>query len=307
MAASQPILPPAAEAGRLAVGPESVVWRYASDARGLITGAGFALLLQVAHPTVAAGVREHSDFERDPWGRLWRTLDFLNLLIYAGPDAAARTGRTLRELHRPIRGVAPDGRRYHALEPEAYAWVHATLCEAIVGSHRLFGRRLRPDEEERFYAEWRALGRLVGVRDRDLPTNWGGFRRYVDRVVDTRLEDNDVVQAVIRTLRRPTPPPLVAALPPAVWRVLRFPSARCSELATIALLPPDLRARFGLRLGRREARELRAFAALSRAATPLLPESFLRMGPGYLRARRKALAQGDFAAAAALASEPPVP
>jgi uncharacterized protein (DUF2236 family) len=161
------------------------------------------LLLQVAHPTVAAGVREHSDFERDPWGRLWRTLDFVNLFIYAGPEAAARTGRALREMHRSIKGVAPDGRRYHALEPKAYAWVHATLCEAILGSHRLFGQRMRRDEVPAFYDEWRALGRLLGVRDSDLPEDWAGFRRYFDDMVDERLEDNDVVQKVIGTLRRP--------------------------------------------------------------------------------------------------------
>jgi uncharacterized protein (DUF2236 family) len=298
----EPTMPSVEEADALAVGPGSVVWSYASDARGLITGAGVALLLQVAHPTVAAGVREHSDFERDPWGRLWRTLDFVNLLIYGGPEAAARTGRALREMHRSIKGVAPDGRRYHALEPEAYAWVHATLCEAIIGSHRLFGRPIRADEVLRFYAEWRALGRLLGVRERDLPGDWAGFRRYFDRMVDERLEDNDVVQTVIRTLREPAPPPFVEGLPPAVWRVLRYPSARASELATIALLPPRLRARVGLRLGRREARELRAFAALSRAATPLMPESLLRMGPGYLRARRQAMARGDFAAAAEVAA-----
>ena len=297
MAAREPILPSGVELDRLAVRPGSVVWRYASDARVLITGAGVALLLQVAHPTVAAGVREHSDFERDPWGRLWRTLDFVNLFIYAGPEAAARTGRALREMHRSIKGVAPDGRRYHALEPEAYAWVHATLCEAMLGSHRLFGRRMRHDEVLAFYDEWRALGRLLGVRDRDLPEDWAGFRRYFDDMVDGRLEDNDVVQTVIRTLRRPAPPPFAEGLPPAVWRVLRFPSARASELATIALLPPRMRARVGLSLGRREARELRAFAAVSRGATPLMPEGLRRMGPAYLRARRKAMAHGDFAAA----------
>jgi uncharacterized protein (DUF2236 family) len=298
MEARDPILPGDAEWDRLAIGPGSVVWTYASDARSLITGAGAALLLQVAHPTVAAGVREHSDFERDPWGRLWRTLDFVNLFVYGGPEAAARTGRLLREMHRRIKGVDPDGRRYHALEPEAYAWVHATLAEAIVGSHRHFGRTLRRDQVERFYTEWRALGRLLGVRDRDLPEDWSGFRVYVDRMVDERLEDNDVVQAVIRTLRSPAPPPYIEGLPPAVWRVLRRPAARASELATIALLPPRLRTRVGLRLGRREARELRAFAALSRAATPLMPESLRRMGPTYLRVRRKAIERGDFAAAA---------
>ena len=66
-----------------------MVWRYGSDAR-TFTGAGAALLLQVAHPTVAAGVREHSNFERDPWGRLWRTLDFVNVFVYGSPADAAR-------------------------------------------------------------------------------------------------------------------------------------------------------------------------------------------------------------------------
>lgn len=297
-------LPSPEEAAAHAVGRGSVVWRYASDARGLITGAGVALLLQVAHPTVAAGVRDHSDFERDPWGRLWRTLDFLNMFIYGGPEAAARTGRRLREMHHWIKGVDPDGRRYHALEPEAYAWVHATLCDAIIGSHRLFGQRLRPDEVARFYDEWRALGRLLGVREHDLPADWRGFRGYVDRMVDERLEDNDVVQTVVRTLRSPAPPPYADRLPSAVWRFLRMPPARASELATIALLPPRLRSRVGLHLGPREARELRAFARLSRAATPLMPESMLCMGPGYLRARRKALAEGDFADAVAVALAP---
>ena len=283
-------------------GPGSVVWRYSSDARGLITGAGVALLLQVAHPTVAAGVREHPDFERDPWGRLWRTLDFVNLLIYGGPEVATRTGRQLREMHRSIKGVDPEGRRYHALEPEAYAWVHATLCDAIIGSHRMFGQRMRRDEVLRFYDEWRALGGLLGVRDHDLPADWRGFRAYFDRMVDERLEDNDVVQSVIGTLRRPAPPPYLDRLPPAAWRFLRLPAARASELAAIALLPPQLRARFGLHVGPREARELRAFARLSRAATPLMPDSMLRMGPGYLRARRKALADGDFAEAVEVAA-----
>ena len=298
------LLPSPEQADALAVGPGSVVWRFASDARGLITGAGVALLLQVAHPTVAAGVRNHSDFERDPWGRLWRTLDFLNLFIYGGPEAAARTGRRLREMHHSIKGVDPDGRRYHALEPEAYGWVHATLCDAIIGSHRLFGQRMRPDEVARFYDEWRALGRLLGVREHDLPADWRGFRTYVDRMVDERLEDNDVVQTVVRTLRSPAPPPYADWLPPAVWRFLRMPAARASELATIALLPPRLRSRVGLHLGPREARELRAFARLSRAATPLMPGSMLRMGPGYLRARRNAMAEGDFADAVEVAVAP---
>ena len=289
-----PILPPDEEWDRLAVSHGSVVWRYGSDAR-TFTGAGAALLLQVAHPTVAAGVREHSNFERDPWGRLWRTLDFVNVFVYGSPADAARAGRRLREMHRTIKGVAPDGRRYHALEPEAYAWVHATLGEVILASHRQFGRQMSRDEVERFYGEWRALGRLLGVRDRDLPEDWAGFRVYIDDMVDQRLEDNDVVQTVIRTLRSPAPPPYVDALPPAAWRVLRKPAARATELTTAALLPPRLRARVGLTIDARDARELRALAAVSRRATPLMPRGLRRIGPGYLRMRREAIERGDFA------------
>src|SRR4051812_9762456 len=201
------LLPSPEQADALAAGPGSIVWRYASDARGLITGAGVALLLQVAHPTVAAGVREHSDFERDPWGRLWRTLDFVNLLVYGGPEAAARTGRRLREMHRSIKGVDPHGRGYHALEPEAYAWVHATLCDAILGSHRLFGQRMRPDEVARFYDEWRGLRGPLGGRGHDPPPARGGLCAFARRPVGGGARGKHGRPHRIPTPPQPPPPP----------------------------------------------------------------------------------------------------
>ena len=117
------VLPPPEEWPQLAPGPESVVWRRASDPRVLLT-AGYALVLQVAHPTVGAGVSEHSSFREDPWRRLSRTLDAFYGLVYGGPQAAGEAGRRLRALHRTIRGVEAGGRRYSALEPEAYAKKH---------------------------------------------------------------------------------------------------------------------------------------------------------------------------------------
>ena len=78
---SQTVLPPREEWAQLAPGPASVVWRRAGDVRVLLT-AGYSLVLQVAHPTVGAGVSAHSAFRDDPWGRLLRTLDAFYAMVY---------------------------------------------------------------------------------------------------------------------------------------------------------------------------------------------------------------------------------
>ena len=294
---SVPLLPSDDEARRLAPRPRSVAWSYAGDARTML-GAGSALLLQVAHPTVAAGVRDHSNFAEDPWGRLLRTLDFVNLVIYGGPEAAARTGRRLREMHRHIKGVDPEGRRYHALEPEAYAWVHATLAETIVRAHRRFGVPMSPTEVDTFWREWRGVGRLLGIRDRDLPVDWRGFREYVDEMIATRLESNDVVDEVLQSLRAPAAPPLPPAAE-AAWRALRIPAMRATQLGTVGLLPSALRRKLGLTMTARDRAELRLLGAVLRSATPIMPSSLRQMGPGYLKWRREEIAAGEFGTRAA--------
>jgi uncharacterized protein (DUF2236 family) len=284
-------LPSAEEAAALVPGPRSLLWRLAGDAR-LMSTAGYALVLQVAHPTVAAGVREHSSYAEDPWGRLLRTLDYVYLMTYGGPETAAVTGRRLREMHRRIKGVAPDGRRYYALEPEAFAWVHATLIDAIVLGHRRFGQRLGQAEIDRLYDEWLRLGRLVGVREVDLPAEWTAFRAYFDRMVDERLEDSDVVHGVLSVLSRPAPPP-VPHMWSTAWRLLWLPLGRAVALATVGLLPARLRERLGLGWTPAHELELRALALATRTATPVMPRSMCAVGPDYLRWRRPAIARGE--------------
>jgi uncharacterized protein (DUF2236 family) len=250
--------------------------------------------MQVSHPTVGAGVSEHSNFKADPWGRLFRTLDYSYSMVYGGPELAAETGRRVREMHKRIKGVKPDGEPYHALEPEAYAWVHATLADAIVTGHRHFGLRMTLEDLEDFYAGWRRMGLLVGVRERDLPDGWVSFRDYFDRMVVEHLEDTEAVQDVLEALAAPARPP-VPFLGPRMWKAFRFPAARAMSLATVGLLPPALRQRFGTRWTRRQERELRALATVARRATPLMPKSLRNTGPAYLRWRRKAIARGDVA------------
>jgi uncharacterized protein (DUF2236 family) len=289
---TESLLPPADEAHRYAVGRDSVTWRYMSDMRGFFA-AGSALLLQVAHPTIAGGVREHSDFKSEPWDRLLRTVDYVNLIVYGGPETAARTGRALREGHKRIKGVDPQGRRYHALEPEPFAWVHATLAYAVVAAHQRFGRPMDAPTIEQYWREWRRLGRLLGIREHELPADWAGFRAYVDWMIAERLEDNDVVRDVLWSVSRPTAPPL-ERIPRRVWTTVTLPMHQVIGLATVGLLPPLLRAELHLELTSAQRAQLRALGVLSRATTPVLPRGLKVSGPVYLQRRQRAIDRGQF-------------
>jgi uncharacterized protein (DUF2236 family) len=288
-----PTMPHESDWPSLAVHPGTITWRRAGDARVLIA-AGYALLLQVAHPTVGAGVSEHSQFQRDPWGRLLRTLDYSCTMVYAGPQAAGEMGRRIRSSHTQIKGVRADGQRYHALEPAPYAWVHATLAEAIVRAHERFGRPFTVAQSERFWQEWRTLGLLLGIRAHDLPAGWSEFREYVGQMVEHELEHTPAVDEVLGVLARPAPPALPRLCRPA-WPIARTQLGHFLGLSTVGLLPRALRLRFGLRFTRANELELRALGAALRAATPLMPPSLRNTGPGYLRWRREALARGDVA------------
>lgn len=307
MAAHSRVLPDPREWPSLVPQRGSLVWEIAGDAR-VMGAAGYALLLQVSHPTVGAGVGEHSQFRSDPWGRLFRTLDYTCTMVWGGPDRAGLMGRRIRALHRQIRGLTPDGRRYHALEPEAYAWVHATLAAGILAAHGRFGRSLSGAQREQLWCEWRALGRLIGVRPQDLPEGLAGFERYLAEIVGARLERTEAVDQVLDALAHPAPPALAIAYR-ALWEITRVPLGHFVWLTTVGLLPPVLRERFGLGWSRAQALELAALARALRAATPLMPPGLRNGGPRYLRWRAEAieheLRQGPRLAAAAPAGASP--
>ncbi len=285
-------MPPRSQWPALTPTPQTVAWERGGDVR-LLMAAGYALLLQVAHPTVGAGVSEHSQFKTDPWGRLLRTLDYVYTMIYGGPEAAGEMGLRIRAAHLHIAGTTADGRRYSAMEPEAYAWVHATLAQSIVAAHARFGRPLDLAEQRELWLQWRSLGRLVGVRARDLPVTWDQFGEYFEAIVEQRLVRTPAVTDVLDALAHPALPAL-GALPGS--RILGLPAGHVLELASVGLLPARLRVRFGLGWSRSRELELSLLAGGLRAATPLMPPWLRRTGPAYLSIRRRAI--GEIAAVA---------
>jgi uncharacterized protein (DUF2236 family) len=258
------------------LGSDSIVWQRSGDVR-LMLAAGYALLLQLGHPTVAAGVRDHSDYRRDPWRRMQRSSDYATVMIYGGP-LAIEAGRKLRERHKAISGALADGRKYHALEPRAFAWVHATLGESILRANEHFVGKLEEDEEERFYLEFRKLGRVHGVREGDLPDTLAGFRAYFADMVENELQDSEAVQDFIAFEPDRAPIP---GVPLALFR----PLLSVSRLTGRGMLPETLRKKFSIAWTAHEQERFARLSAAMRRLTPLLPATLRNTGPAYMRLR----------------------
>ena len=219
----------------------TAAWKYFGDFRDALL-AGQVLVLQVAHPVVAAGVRDHSDYTSDPWTRLMRTGASLSIYVYGGAAGAQVEAARLRSLHRSFTGTS-DGRRYSALNPEAYAWVHATLVKVPVDAQRFFGRPLSTSELDEYYAQMCDIGRVLGVRERDLPPDWAAFERYYDSMV-AGFAGNPTIDTLFETIRTVRKP--VTWLPDSWWHPLRRAQARGQLFLIRATLPPALRDRLGL-------------------------------------------------------------
>lgn len=272
---------------------KTLVQRRATDVR-IFGAAGYALLLQVGHPTIAAGVRDHSNYAADPWGRFFGTADFVNLLVYGKPDETARATASLREMHRKIRGTDPTGARYSALEPTAYAWVHATLAEAIVRGHHVFGVEFTLAEKQRFWDEWLRLGGMLGVRDGDLPTAWGDFQLYKSDMIENVLSRNDVVDAVQDKAARATGGSPFPWLPARAWGVAGKPLGVFGAFLARGTMGPALRDKFEIPWSASQQRTFSRIAAASRATTPILVPPLRQAGPLALKIRKREIAKGPF-------------
>src|SRR2546427_5122518 len=156
----QPGLPvlPAATAGDPGIyGPGSAAWHVGRE-RALLLGGGAALLLQIAHPLVAAGVMDHSDFRKDPFARLRGTLETMLEITFGDGDQAAAAAHRVGAVHAgvygqlgmPIGGVS-SGTRYRATDPNLALWVHATLIYTALKGYAWFVGSISESERSRYY------------------------------------------------------------------------------------------------------------------------------------------------------------
>lgn len=266
--------------------PDTLAWKHAGDNLQLLM-AGTTLILQVAHPVVGAGVNQFSVFRKDPWGRLKRTTEWGLRILYGGENAP-QAGQDLRHLHRDIKGQDEAGRKYFALDPEAYAWVHMTTYYTLVTSQRLFGERPFSEPERRqLYEEWLYQGEVLGIRRQDMPPTVEDFWRYFQQMIDQRLEDNEMVRYLLNTsLRRISRPPQLRWLPQLLWDGLYARAGSLALLNTLGTLPPELREKLNLDYGWLAQRRFAFWRRRVRQVLPLVPRR-LRYLPPALEAFKR--------------------
>jgi uncharacterized protein (DUF2236 family) len=255
----------------------SVAWRVNAEPV-VFLGGGRALLLQVAHPKVAAGVEQHSTYATDPWGRLFRTVDVMAKLTFAAPEVSNAQARMLSDMHDKVVGTTDDGHDYRALDPELLLWVWATLCETAL----LMYERVRPPlsmpDRERYYEEWKAVAHACGVPEGACPARWDDFTSYMRRVVAEDLRVTPAARSVA----------VATMVPPLPWPLGRLAAAP-NQLLTEGLFPPELRDAFGFRWDRRRERRLRSFFRVSTALHWLTPRSVRELGMRFIVRRRAPL------------------
>ena len=260
-------------------GPSSEAWRLNREAMLLLGAGPRALLLQIAHPSVAAGVNDHSDFRADPWRRLRNTLESFLTIVY-GPTATARAEiRRLNALHRGIVGAG-----YQARDPELSRWVHATLVDSTIVANDAWLGPIPRSRQAAFYEETRPIGRAFGVPEAMLPADLDAFDAYVAGMLaaDGAVQVGPLARELAGViLHPPLPGPLgTLPVPPGCYDWVMWPS--------IGLLPGAVRAAYGFPWG--PAHELVAawLVAGWRAWRPLLPAGFRQM-PQALAADRRML------------------
>jgi uncharacterized protein (DUF2236 family) len=238
---------------------------------------------------VAQGVADHSAFTKEPWGwlhRLHRTLRSMLALTFGSEAEAATAVARINAIHDRVHGHlgaaaggAPAGAGYSAHDPALLTWVHATLLDSFLLAYRLFVGPIDRLDADRYCTEASGIEPLLGIPAGRLPRTEAQLGEYLETMLTSGAIE---VTATARGLSREIlAPPAPAVLRPALW---------LAALPAVGLLPPDIRAAYGLPWTRHRERALRAVAAFSRRALPLTPRA-LRYWRDARRAERRVRAR----------------
>ena len=236
----------------------------------MLLGWSRAILLQLAHPMVAAGVDEHSTFRAGPFaaaGRLHHTVRAMLSLTFGDTPARDATLEQIRAIHRRVNGRMPEaaggyaaGTPYSAEDPRLLLWVHATLVDSMPIVYESLVAPLTAAEHDAYCEEAAPIAVALGAREADVPRTRAGMRAYVAAMLASpEIEVSRQARALADAVLAP---PFAPAIAPVAW---------ANRLVTAGLLPPRVRAQYGLAWTARSDRQLERVLttiAIARRLTP---------------------------------------
>jgi len=164
----------------LAGGPGSMSWEINGDLASIVVAGTGAILMEVLHPSVMAGVFTQSSYRTDPLRRARNTLGYVLRTTFGSTPAATRVIEGVKQVHSRIQGTRADGVAYRALDPELIAWVHTSIPWAIMNAYDRYRRPLSTEEKDRYLREQALIGRMGGA-DR-VPESVAELEEYVERM-----------------------------------------------------------------------------------------------------------------------------
>lgn len=235
----------------------------------VVIGWGRAILLQLAHPLVAAGVSEHSDFREgslDYLRRSHHTIAAMLSLTFGSPDVVTAQADAINQIHQRVHGRLrvptsrfPAWTPYSATDPELLRWVHATLVESQLLTYELLVDKLPDSDRDRYCAEAATIGPLLGIPEGLLPETMSSLTGYLEAsLASDVIEVTQSARALARALLHPT-------------GLLVGPLFGIGRLATLGLLPPALRQAYGFPWGLSQERRFSRLVGVLRTVRKVLP------------------------------------
>ena len=251
--------------------PQDVAFRINGE-RLVISGWSRAILLQLAHPLIAAGVFDHSGFRASPIaaiGRLYHTTRAMLAITFGDDERRTAAIEGIKRIHTRVHGTLPmavgpypAGTPYSAEDPALLLWVHATLIESMVLTYEHLVAPLRAAERDAYCVASAPPSVALGMREADAPRTWTELQAYLERMHGSGM-------IVVSPQARELATSLLSTSIPSVLAPARW----LSGLLTAAMLPPRIREEYGLPWTAARARHFSQLAATIRAARRLTPSA----------------------------------
>ena len=250
-------------------GPNSMMWKVNKEITVLFGGAR-ALLMHAAHPLIAAGARQTSFYQRDPWKRLIRTLSLQNSVTFGTKKEADESAYRINKLHEVINGTDEvSGGKYDALDHEQLLWVHACLQISSIYFYEKTVKKLKTQEKDQYHKENSLAAEMVLVDSNQMPTTHEGLKKWV--IDKSREKDYLMVTDVARDVYDIIGGGPVPTHIKPIWPFIAF--------TAFNTLPYEFKKIYGIKESKLKSLVVSFNLAMLKYTRPFLPPFFRLIAP----------------------------